>query len=186
MDSSADKSGVVSGAKYAVYVGGAGTKVVVQSGKLIGDGNAVLVTSGAALEVTGGTLTVANPATSTEPAIHVQLESSLKISGGVIVGGQGTNGGAINALSSTVDLSGNAKLTGYSGIALFNVDSNYGLSNAQGAVSSALTMTGGAIEAKVFALSGNCLQSAGSVAMITGGSLTSTEGTAIYWPMEAR
>ena len=61
MDSSADKSGVVSGAKYAVYVGGAGTKVVVQSGKLIGDGNAVLVTSGAALEVTGGTLTVANP-----------------------------------------------------------------------------------------------------------------------------
>ena len=184
MDSSADKSGVVSGAKYAVYVGGAGTKVVVQSGKLIGDGNAVLVTSGAALEVTGGTLTVANPATSTEPAIHVQLESSLKISGGVIVGGQGTNGGAISALSSTVDLSGNAKLTGYSGIALFNVDSNYGLSNAPGAVSSALTMTGGAIEAKVFALSGNCLQSAGSVAMITGGSLTSTEGTAIYWPME--
>lgn len=184
MDSSADKSGVVSGAKYAVYVGGAGTKVVVQSGKLIGDGNAVLVTSGAALEVTGGTLTVANPATSTEPAIHVQLESSLKISGGVIVGGQGTNGGAISALSSTVDLSGNAKLTGYSGIALFNVDSNYGLSNAPDAVSSALTMTGGAIEAKVFALSGNCLQSAGSVAMITGGSLTSTEGTAIYWPME--
>ena len=184
MDSSADKSGVVSGAKYAVYVGGAGTKVVVQSGKLIGDGNAVLVTSGAALEVTGGTLTVANPATSTEPAIHVQLESSLKISGGVIVGGQGTNGGAVSALSSTVDLSGNAKLTGYSGIALFNVDSNYGLSNAPDAVSSALTMTGGAIEAKVFALSGNCLQSAGSVAMITGGSLTSTEGTAIYWPME--
>ena len=184
MDSSADKSGVVSGAKYAVYVGGAGTKVVVQSGKLIGDGNAVLVTSGAALEVTGGTLTVANPATSTEPAIHVQLESSLKISGGVIVGGQGTNGGAVSALSSTVDLSGNAKLTGYSGITLFNVDSNYGLSNAPDAVSSALTMTGGAIEAKVFALSGNCLQSAGSVAMITGGSLTSTEGTAIYWPME--
>ena len=177
MDSSADKSGVVSGAKYAVYVGGAGTKVVVQSGKLIGDGHA-------ALEVTGGTLTVANPATSTEPAIHVQLESSLKISGGVIVGGQGTNGGAVSALSSTVDLSGNAKLTGYSGIALFNVDSNYGLSNAPDAVSSALTMTGGAIEAKVFALSGNCLQSAGSVAMITGGSLTSTEGTAIYWPME--
>ncbi len=59
-----------------------------------------------------------------------------------------------------------------------------GLSNAPDAVSSALTMTGGAIEAKVFALSGNCLQSAGSVAMITGGSLTSTEGTAIYWPME--
>ena len=184
MDSSADKSGMVSGATYAVYVSGAGTKVVVQSGKLIGDGNAILVTSGAALEVTGGTLTVANPATSTEPAIHVQLKSSLKISGGVIVGGQGTNGGAVNALSSTVDLSGNAKLTGYSGIALFNVDSNYKLSNAPDAVSSTLTMSGGTIEAKVFALSGNNTQSAGSVATITGGSLTSTEGTAIYWPME--
>lgn len=46
-------------------------------------------------------------------------------------------------------------------------------------------MTGGTIEAKSFALSGNNTQSAGSVAAITGGSLTSSsEGTAIYWPME--
>ena len=184
MDTSSEKTGLIADAGYAIVVSGSASKVTIQGGKVSGKGNAVLVTNGASLEVSGGIVTVAEPSTSQEPAIHVQLKSSLKVSGGTIVGGQGENGGAVNALSSKVELSGNAKLTGYSGIALFNVDSKNQLSNAPDAVSSTLTMSGGTIEAKVFALSGNNTKSAGSVATITGGSLTSTEGTAIYWPME--
>jgi len=184
MDTSDGKTGMIAGANRAIVVSGTGSKVTIQGGKASGTQYAVLVTSEASLEVSGGIVTVAEPGTSQEPAIHVQLKSSLKISGGTIVGGQGENGGAVNALSSKVELSGNAKLTGYSGIALFNVDGKNQLSNAPDAVSSTLTMSGGTIEAKVFAMSGNNTQSAGSVATITGGSLTSTEGTAIYWPME--
>ena len=184
MDTSSEKAGMITDAEYAIVVSGSASKVTIQGGKVSGKENAVLVTNGASLEVSGGILTVANPDTSVETAIQVQLKSSLKISGGTIVGGQGENGGVVNALSSTVELSGNAKLTGYSGIALYNVDSENQLSNAPDAVSSTLTMTGGTIEAKVFALSGNNLLSAGSVATISGGSLTANDGTAIYWPME--
>ena len=184
MDASNEKTGLIADANRAIVISGSNSKATIQEGKLSGNQYAVLVTNGASLEVSGGTLTVATPETSKEPAIHVQLKSSLEISGGTIIGGQAENGGAVNALSSTVKLSGNAKLTGYSGIALFNVDSKNQLSNAPDAVSSTLTMTGGTIEAKVFALSGNNLQSAGSVAAISGGSLTANDGTAIYWPME--
>ena len=184
MDTSSEKAGMITDAEYAIVVSGSASKVTIQGGKVSGKENAVLVTNGASLEVSGGILTVANPDTSVETAIQVQLKSSLKISGGTIVGGQGEDGGVVNALSSTVELSGNAKLTGYSGIALFNVDSKNQLSNAPDAVSSTLTMTGGTVEAKAFALSGNNLRSAGSVATISGGSLTANDGTAIYWPME--
>ena len=184
MDASNEKTGLIADANRAIVISGSNSKVTIQEGKLSGNQYAVLVTNGASLEVSGGTLTVAKPETSKEPAIHVQLKSSLEISGGTIVGGQAENGGAVNALSSKVELSGNAKLTGYSGIALFNVDSKNQLSNAPDAVSSTLTMSDGTIEAKVFALSGNNTQSAGSVATISGGTLTANDGTAIYWPME--
>ena len=184
MDTSDGKTGMIAGASRAIVVSGTGSKVTIQGGTASGTQYAVLVTSGASLEVSDGIVTVAEPDKSKEPAIHVQLKSSLEISGGTIVGGQAENGGAVNALSSKVELSGNAKLTGYSGIALFNVDSKNQLSNAKDAVSSTLTMTGGTVEAKAFALSGNCLQSAGSVAKISGGSLKAEDGTAIYWPME--
>lgn len=122
MDTSDGKTGMIAGANRAIVVSGSASKVTIQGGKVSGKENAVLVTNGASLEVSGGIVTVAEPGTSVETAIQVQLKSSLKISGGTIVGGQGENGGVVNALSSTVELSGNAKLTGYSGIALYNVD----------------------------------------------------------------
>lgn len=186
MDTSSGETGAIAGADRAIVVSGSTSKAMIQGGTLSGNKYAALVTDGSSLEISGGTLTMANSATSTEPAIQVQLKSSLEISGGAIIGGQGKNGGAVNALSSTVKLSGNAKLTGYSGVALFNVDGNFGLSNAPDAVSSILTMTGGTIEAKSFALSGNNTQSAGSMATISGGTLTANDGTAIYWPMEGK
>ena len=187
MDSSADQSGVVSGATYALYLEGAGTTVVVQGGIFIGNENAAIVTAGAALEVTGGTLTVANYKTATgQAAVHAQIGSSLKISGGEIIGGEGENASAIDAISSKVEISGNARLTGFSGVELYNLTEDGKLSNAPGAISSSLTMTGGTIEAKSFALSGNNTQSAGSMATISGGTLTANDGTAIYWPMEGK
>ena len=91
---------------------------------------------------------------------------------------------ALTLIASDAEISGTAKLTGYTGIGLFNLDSANGVTNNPGATPSTVNISGGTIECALYAISGNCNQSATSVATITGGTLTASEETCIFWPME--
>ena len=140
----------------------------------------VLVTNKeSAMNMTGGSVTGA------KTGIHAQIYADVKISGGqVSSNGSDVNSGALTLIASDAEISGTAKLTGYTGIGLFNLDSANGVTNNPGATPSTVNISGGTIECALYAISGNCNQSATSVATITGGTLTASEETCIFWPME--
>ena len=164
--------------------------VRIEGGTVYGSKIAILVSPNAELEVTGGTVTVPGVENSLGQAIKAQFESTVRISGGTSQGGMGydkdtnTMGSAVDALSSKIEISGDAKLSGYGGIGLFNLTSDGQVDNVEGAIPSSLEMTGGSITTQVYAVSGNNLQSAGTTVTISGGQISSKVGGAIYWPME--
>lgn len=124
------------------------------------------------VNVTGGT-------------INATKYGILAFGGSVSLGGEAVidagNGGVMQASGTKVDISGNVQLSGETGVDVFN----YAPNNDAGNPSSTVTMTGGSITCKYFAIDGNNLQSAGATVNITGGTLTcDKEGVAIYWPME--
>lgn len=105
---------------------------------------------------------------------------SVAVSGDAVVDG-GEISSAIQASGATVDVSGNAKLNGETGIDIFNYN---GTNNADD-IPSVVTITGGTITCEYFAVDGNNLQSAGTAVTITGGEIYADAiGPAIYWPME--
>lgn len=131
----------------------------------------ILVTGkDAGLNMTGGSVTGA------KTGIHAQIYADVKISGGqVSSNGNDVNSGALTLIASDAEISGTARLTGYTGIGLFNLDSENGVTNKPGATPSTVNISGGTIECALYAVSGNCNQSATSVATITGGTLIASE-----------
>lgn len=124
------------------------------------------------VNVTGGTINA------TKYGI-LAFGGSVSLSGEAVI--DAGNGGVMQASGTKVDISGNVQLSGETGVDVFN----YAPNNDAGNPSSTVTMTGGSITCKYFAIDGNNLQSAGTTVVITGGTLTcDKEGVAIYWPME--
>lgn len=124
------------------------------------------------VNVTGGTINA------TKYGI-LAFGGSVSLSGEAVI--DAGNGGVMQASGAKVDISGNVQLSGETGVDVFN----YAPNNDAGNPSSTVTMTGGSITCKYFAIDGNNLQSAGATVNITGGTLTcDKEGVAIYWPME--
>lgn len=152
--------------------------VTVTGGSVLG--NRGIQSVDGTVNVTGGT--VKSTVTDTQYYNYAILSKggSVAVSGDAVVDG-GEISSAIQAAGAKVDISGNAKLSGETGVDVFN----YAPNNDAGNPSSTVTMTGGSITCKYFAIDGNNLQSAGATVNITGGTLTcDKEGVAIYWPME--
>lgn len=153
----------------------------LRSGTIENSGEMGILVNGqdARLNMTGGLVVGA------KTGIHAQIYADVKISGGqVSSNGNNVNSGALVLIASDAEISGTAKLTGYTGIGLFNMDKDYGVTNNPEATPSTVKISGGTIECGLYAVSGNCNQSATSVATITGGTLIANEATCIYWPME--
>lgn len=158
-------------------------------------------------DISAGTLNILSGTYQSDVAVISTVEGVITVSGGTLAGGTGSSGNrrtiysygaskirlennaaVTNANDACVSLyggdltvSGNASLSGVHGVLLFNHDKG----NTTASIHSSITMTGGSIVADGYALSGNNLLSAGSKAVITGGSLSSPPTiTAIYWPME--
>ena len=159
-------------------------------------------------DISAGTLNILSGTYQSDVAVISTVKGVITVSGGTLAGGTGSSGNrrtiysygaskirlennaaVTNANDACVSLyggdltvSGNASLSGVHGVLLFNHDKD----NTTASIHSSVTMTGGTVTAtKYFALSGNNLKSAGSKAVITGGSLSSPPTiTAIYWPME--
>ena len=158
-------------------------------------------------DIREGTLNILSGTYQSDVAVISTVEGVITVSGGTLAGGTGSSGNrrtiysygaskirlennaaVTNANDACVSLyggdltvSGNASLSGVHGVLLFNHDKG----NTTDSIHSSITMTGGSIVADGYALSGNNLLSAGSKAVITGGSLSSPPTiTAIYWPME--
>lgn len=158
-------------------------------------------------DISAGTLNILSGTYQSDVAVISTVKGVITVSGGTLAGGTGSSGNrrtiysygaskirlennaaVTNANDACVSLyggdltvSGNASLSGAHGVLLFNDKDN-----TTASIHSSVTMTGGTVTAtKYFALSGNNLKSAGSKAVITGGSLSSpSTTTAIYWPME--
>lgn len=181
-DSSENGGGkLTGGSSYPVLVNGT---LSLESGSIVsGNGIGVLVTGeGSLLKMTGGTVS------GISDGIKAQIDATVEISGGTVAGSVEQEGEALGLLGSTATISGDARLTGYSGVGLFNIAKNASdgvvVDNIAGSTTpSSFIMKGGSIDCKVYALSGNNLQSATCSANISGGSMT-TEDTCIYWPME--
>ena len=158
-------------------------------------------------DISAGTLNILSGTYQSDVAVISTVKGVITVSGGTLAGGTGSSGNlrtiysygaskirlennaaVTNANDACVSLyggdltvSGNASLSGVHGVLLFNHDKD----NTTDSIHSSITMTGGSIVADGYALSGNNLLSAGSKAVITGGSLSSPPTiTAIYWPME--
>ena len=170
-------------------------------------GGGISGTGAPCFDIEKGTLNILSGAYQSDVAVISTVEGVITVSGGTLAGGTGSSGNrrtiysygaskirlennaaVTNANDACVSLyggdltvSGNASLSGAHGVLLFNDKDN-----TTASIHSSVTMTGGTVTAtKYFALSGNNLKSAGSKAVITGGSLSSpSTTTAIYWPME--
>lgn len=170
-------------------------------------GGGISGTGAPCFDIEKGTLNILSGAYQSDVAVISTVEGVITVSGGTLAGGMGSSGNrrtiysygaskirlennaaVTNANDACVSLyggdltvSGNASLSGAHGVLLFNDKDN-----TTASIHSSVTMTGGTVTAtKYFALSGNNLKSAGSKAVITGGSLSSpSTTTAIYWPME--
>lgn len=170
----------------AKYCLDARSSLTIESGRYQSDA-AVIQAVGAPVTITGGELRGGvTTSTRTIIAFNALAAGGSNAKKSVITVGQDAriynNTDACVMLSgSDLIVSDNALLEGVYGVDVFNYNNN-----ESGAVSSSVTMTGGTVTAtKYFALSGNNLKSAGSKAVITGGSLSSpSTTTAIYWPME--
>lgn len=152
--------------------------VTVTGGSVLG--NRGIQSVDGVVNVTGGT--VKSTVTDTKYYNYAILSKggSIAVSGDAVVDG-GEISRAIQASGAKVDISGNAQLSGETGIGIFN----YNGTNKEGDTSSTVTITGGSITCEYFAVAGNNLQSAGTTVNITGGTLYADKtGPAIYWPME--
>lgn len=152
--------------------------VTVTGGSVLG--NRGIQSVDGTVNVTGGT--VKSTVTDTQYYNYAILSKggSVAVSGDAVVDG-GEISSAIRAAGAKVDISGNAQLSGETGIGIFN----YNGTNKEGDTSSTVTITGGSITCEYFAVAGNNLQSAGTTVVITGGTLYADKtGPAIYWPME--
>ena len=183
-DSSENGSGTVTGGSgYPVLVNGA---LDLESGSIVSDdGIGVLVTGeGSSIYMTGGAVS------GISDGIKAQSGATVEISGGTVAGSVEKEGEALGLLGSKATVSGDARLTGYSGVGLFNIaidsEGKLAVDNIPGSTTpSSFIMTGGSIDCTVYALSGNNTQSATCSADISGGSMI-TEDTCIYWPMEGK
>lgn len=150
----------------------------VESGTIVGNMRAILVTDQGSAEISGGTIESRVSNAGDSGAIVVS-NGSLTVSGDAVIIGEDV---AVRSTDGDVHITQNAHLIGQFGIMLFNNPTE----NEPTSGHSSLTMNGGIVEATYgFALSGNNLQSALCSAEITGGTLLAPqEATAIYWPME--
>lgn len=141
---------------------------------------AVISTVEGVITVSGGTLAGGTASSGSRRTIYSYGASKIRLENNAAV--TNANDACVSLYGGDLTVSGNASLSGAHGVLLFNHDK----ANTTASIHSSVTMTGGTVTAtKYFALSGNNLLSAGSKAVITGGSLSSpSTTTAIYWPME--
>lgn len=140
---------------------------------------AVIRTVEGVITVSGGTLAGGTASSGSRRTIYSYGASKIRLENNAAV--TNANDACVSLYGGDLTVSGNASLSGAHGVLLFNDKDN-----PTASIHSSVTMTGGTVTAtKYFALSGNNLKSAGSKAVITGGSLSSpSTTTAIYWPME--
>ena len=140
---------------------------------------AVISTVKGVITVSGGTLAGGTGSSGNRRTIYSYGASKIRLENNAAV--TNANDACVSLYGGDLTVSGNASLSGVHGVLLFNHDKG----NTTASIHSSITMTGGSIVADGYALSGNNLLSAGSKAVITGGSLSSPPTiTAIYWPME--
>ena len=140
---------------------------------------AVIHTDAGKITVSGGSLAGGLGSGDKPRTIYSYGASDIRLENNVTV--TNAKDACVALYGGDLTISGNVSLSGVHGVALFNHDKD----NTTASIHSSITMTGGSIVADGYALSGNNLLSAGSKAVITGGSLSSpSTATAIYWPME--
>ena len=140
---------------------------------------AVIHTDAGKITVSGGSLAGGLGSGDKPRTIYSYGASDIRLENNVTV--TNAKDACVALYGGDLTISGNVSLSGVHGVALFNHNKD----NTSTSIHSSITMTGGSIVADGYALSGNNLLSAGSKAVITGGSLSSpSTATAIYWPME--
>ena len=140
---------------------------------------AVIHTDAGKITVSGGSLAGGLGSGDKPRTIYSYGASDIRLENNVTV--TNAKDACVALYGGDLTISGNASLSGVHGVLLFNHDKG----TTTDSIHSSITMTGGSIVADGYALSGNNLLSAGSKAVITGGSLSSpSTTTAIYWPME--
>lgn len=171
--------------------GSARSGTIVNSGKLTVDAGIVEnVASGHAILVSKSgdetpVLNIQGTAKAQSAGVTVQAQlGEVHVGGNASIVSTGESGSAISALGSSVSLGGDAVLEGDSGVMMTNLSDKFVINNVEGTKSSSLEMTGGEIKAATYGVTGNNLQSAQCSACISGGSISSENAAAIYWPME--
>ena len=167
-----------SGLTYAITVEQGGS-FTIYSGTVVGKERGINVVKGSAI-IAGGQISNSKSSGTAvySSAVYVGPDSTVQISGNTKISGVDN---AALAEGGSLTLSENVTLSGPSGVILLNSGDN-----EESAKHATFTMNGGSVTATSrFALAGNNLKSAGCDATITGGSLQQTSGeTCIYWPME--
>ena len=167
-----------SGLTYAITVEQGGS-FTIYSGTVVGKERGINVVKGSAI-IAGGQISNSKSSGTAvySSAVYVGPDSTVQISGNTKISGVDN---AALAEGGSLTLSENVTLSGPSGVILLNSGDN-----EKSAKHATFTMNGGSVTATSrFALAGNNLKSAGCDATITGGSLQQTSGeTCIYWPME--
>ncbi|MEE0205409.1 MAG: S-layer homology domain-containing protein [Peptococcaceae bacterium] len=166
------------GPTYAITVEKGGS-FTIYSGTVVGKERGINVVKGSAI-IAGGQISNSKSSGTAvySSAVYVGPDSTVQISGNTKISGVDN---AALAEGGSLTLSENVTLSGPSGVILLN-----SVDNEESAKHATFTMNGGSVTATSrFALAGNNLKSAGCDATITGGSLQQTNGeTCIYWPME--
>ena len=166
------------GPTYAITVEKGGS-FTIYSGTVVGKERGINVVKGSAI-IAGGQISNSKSSGTAvySSAVYVGPDSTVQISGNTKISGVDN---AALAEGGSLTLSENVTLSGPSGVILLNSSDN-----EESAKHATFTMNGGSVTATSrFALAGNNLKSAGCNATITGGSLQQTSGeTCIYWPME--
>ena len=167
-----------SGLTYAITVEQGGS-FTIYSGTVVGKERGKNVVKGSAI-IAGGQISNSKSSGTAvySSAVYDGPDSTVQISGNTKISGVDN---AALAEGGSLTLSENVTLSGPSGVILLNSGDN-----EESAKHATFTMNGGSVTATSrFALAGNNLKSAGCDATITGGSLQQTSGeTCIYWPME--
>lgn len=198
--------GSLQGNKYGIYDSN-GT-VVVNGGEVFGLDKGIMANETSAdVQVNGGTVRSVN-----DTAVHVQLGANLTVNDGQAVSPHMAINGLTNNKNKmgTITVNGglvrsesydNPKPENYGAI----VANSYHVVVAEGVIEgpyavslstfsgnayaessgvSTFDMTGGRINGSIQGIGLNNLGSAGTTAVITGGEVVSSGGTAIYWPAE--
>lgn len=149
------------GPTYAITVEKGGS-FTIYSGTVVGKERGINVVKGSAI-IAGGQISNSGTAVHSS-AVYVGPDSTVQISGNTKISGVDN---AALAEGGSLTLSENVTLSGPSGVILFNSSDN-----EESAKHATFTMNGGSVTATSrFALAGNNLKSAGCNATITGGSL---------------